>query len=150
MRQITTTTSRRTLAVVAVIVVVALAVVALAAVAWWPPRPDDTTASGFTERTAQAGAVEVTMTPITLDASGAVFQLTLDTHTVPLDLDMATAAQLRVNDRVTDGAGWDGQGPGGHHREGTLRFSAPVPAGASVELRITGLPTDAIASWATP
>src|SRR5215207_654427 len=114
MRQITTTTSRRTLAVVAVI-----ALVALAAVAWWLSRPDDTTASGFTERTVQAGAVDVTMTPITMDASGAVFRLTLDTHTVPLDLDMSAAAQLRVNDRVTDGAGWDGQGPGGHHREGT-------------------------------
>lgn len=138
--------SRRTLAIVAVI-----ALVALATITWWLSRPDDTTAaSGLPGRTVQAGEVEVSLTPLTLDASGAAFQVTLDTHSVTLDLDMASAAQLRVNDRAAEGASWAGQGPGGHHREGTLRFTTPVPAGADVELRITGLPADTTASWTAP
>jgi hypothetical protein len=98
----------------------------------------------------QVGAVEVTMTPLALDTSGAVFQVELDTHSVELGLDMACSAHLRIGDRVVDGASWDGQGPGGHHREGTLRFATPVRAGAEVELRIIGLPADATGSWTAP
>jgi hypothetical protein len=142
MKQITT--SRQTLAIGATI-----ALVALAAIVWRLSRPDDTT-TGLPERTVQAGEVEISLTPLTLDASGAVFQVTLDTHSGALDLDLASSARLRVDDRAGDGATWDEQGPGGHHREGTLRFTTPVPAGANVELRITGLPADAIASWTAP
>jgi hypothetical protein len=132
------------------VAVAAGALVAVAGIAWWLSRPDNTTDSGLPARTVQAGAVEVTLTPLTLDASGAVFQVELDTHTVPLDLDMAASARLRVDEVTADGASWDGQGPGGHHREGTLRFTTPIPAAANVELRITGLPTDATASWSAP
>jgi hypothetical protein len=131
-------------------VVAAVALVAVAGVAWWLSRPDDIAASGLSARTMQAGAVEVNLTPLTLDASGAVFEVTLDTHTVSLDLDMAASARLRVDEVTADGASWDGQDPGGHHREGTLRFTTSVPAGANVELRITGLLTDVIASWRAP
>ena len=134
-------------------IITAVTVVALAAMAgivWWVSRSYDPAASGLPVRTVQAGAVEVSVTPLTLDTSGVVFRVKLDTHTVPLGLDMAASARLRVNDTPADGASWDGQGPGGHHREGTLRFVVAVPAGASVELRIAGLPTDAIASWNAP
>ncbi|GAA0250637.1 hypothetical protein GCM10010492_58560 [Saccharothrix mutabilis subsp. mutabilis] len=136
-------TSRRVAAVVAVV-----AVVAVGLVAWSLSRSDDT--SALPTRTVRAGEVEVTLTPLTLDTSGAVFRVALDTHTVPLDLDVAASARLRVNGTTADGASWDGPGPGGHHREGTVRFTTPVPAGAAVELRITGLPADAAASWTAP
>ena len=126
-------------------VVAAIALVALAGLAYMLLRPD-TTASSLPARTVHAGAVEVTLTPLTLDASGAVFRVTLDTHSVPLDLDMAASARLRINDTTADGVSWDGTAPGGHHREGTLRFTTPVPTGATMELRITGLPVDAPAS----
>lgn len=119
------TTSRRIIALVAVS---ALAVIG--AIGWWLSRPDDTTVAGLPTRTVQAGPVEVIMTPLALD--------------------MASAARLRVNDNTIDGARWDGQGPGGHHREGALRFSPPIPPGASVELHITGLPVDARGSWTAP
>ena len=148
----TPTTSHRWILAVAA----AVALVALAGTAYVLLRPaattapDTTTAPGLPERAVQVGAVEVTLTPLTLDTSGAVFRVTLDTHSVPLDLDMATSARLRVNDTTTDEAGWDGAGPGGHHREGTLRFATPVPTGATVELRITGLPVDATATWTAP
>ncbi len=32
---------------------------------------------------------------------------------------------------------WDGAGPGGHHREGVLRFKPASPRPQAVELRIT-------------
>jgi hypothetical protein len=37
-----------------------------------------------------------------------------------------------------------------HHREGMLGFAAAVPAGAGIELRITGLPGDAVGTWTAP
>jgi hypothetical protein len=63
---------------------------------------------------------------------------------------MAASAQRRVNDSTVDGASWDEQGAGRHHREGTLRFTTRVPPGANVQLRIIGLPIDAIGSWTAP
>lgn len=126
-----------------------IALAALGVMAWSWSQPQDTT-SDLPTRTAQAGAVELTLTPLTLDASGAVFQVTMDTHTMALDMDMASSSRLRVNGVAADTATWDGQGPGGHHREGTLRFATPVPAHATVELRITGLPGDATGSWTAP
>ncbi|MDX8143230.1 hypothetical protein SK854_13970 [Lentzea sp. BCCO 10_0061] len=132
---------------VAVIAVAALVVVG--AIAWWLSRPEPGPADLGT-RTVQAGAVEVTMTALTLDRSGAAFELKFDTHTVELALDPAASARLTVNGRQVEGASWDGQGPGGHHREGTLRFTTPVPAGAAIELRVTGFPQDAIGTWSAP
>ncbi|MDX8034846.1 hypothetical protein SK803_31910 [Lentzea sp. BCCO 10_0856] len=132
---------------VAVIVVVALVVVG--AIAWWLSRPEPSSADLGT-RTVQAGDVEVTMTALALDGSGAVFKIVLDTHTVELDLDLAASAELTVNGAVADGAVWEGQGPGGHHREGTLRFATPVPAGTTVDLRVIGLPQDVTGTWSAP
>lgn len=79
-----------------------------------------------------------------------MFRVQLDTHSVPLDLDLASSAHLRVD--ATDGgrASWDGSAPGGHHREGTLAFTTPVTSGANVVLTITGLPADAVGSWTAP
>ena len=126
-----------------------VALVAIAVMVWSWSRPQDTT-SDLPTRTVQAGAVELTLTPQALNGAGAVFQVKMDTHTMALDMDMAASARLRVNGTAADPATWDGQGPGGHHREGTLRFATPVPAHATVELRITGLPGDATASWTAP
>lgn len=127
----------------AVLAVVATVAVQLA-------RGGEPEPAGFGSRTVQAGAVEVRMTALTLGASGARFRVELDTHAVALDLDLARAAQLRVNGRLADAGTWEGTGPGGHHREGTLRFATAVPVGASLELRITGLPAEAVATWVAP
>lgn len=131
-----------------VAVVVAIALVVVGVVAWSLTRSGPTPADLGT-RTAQAGEVEVTMTALTLDRSGAAFKIQFDTHTVELGLDPATAV-VTVNGTQSGGAAWDGSGPGGHHREGTLRFTTPVPSGAAVELRITGLPQDATGTWTAP
>jgi len=134
------------------VLLVAAVLVTLGATGWWifGTATDQGSPPGLGTRTVQAGGVEVSMTALTLDRSGAVFAVTLDTHSVPLDLDLAGAARLRVNDSTVGDASWDGQGPGGHHREGQLRFTTPVPAGATVELRITGLPQDATGTWSAP
>ena len=132
-----------------VAVVVAIALAVLGVVAWFLTRPDPAPADLGT-RTVQAGEVEVKMTALTLNGSGATFKIEFDTHTVELGLDPAASARLTLNGTSAEGASWDGQGPGGHHREGTLRFTTPVPSGAAVELRITGLPQDVTGTWSTP
>lgn len=132
-----------------VAVVVAIALVVVGTVAWWTSRPGSSPAD-LGARTVRAGDVEVTMSALALDRSGAAFELRFDSHSVELALDPAASARLSVNGSQVGGATWDGQGPGGHHREGTLRFSTPVPAGAAVELRITGLSQDAVGTWGAP
>lgn len=135
-----------------IIALVILAALVLAGGILWT-RGDDSggdSGSGFATRTVQAGEVKVTMTPRSLGAGGAGIRVVFDTHTGSLDLDPATTSRLRVNGTPAAPGIWDGPGPGGHHREGTLTFSAPVPAGAAVELRISGLSTDVVATWTVP
>jgi len=134
------------------LLLIAAAVVVIAAAGWWtlgrgttPSQP-----TPLATRTVQAGPVEVRMTPETLDASGAVFRLEFNTHSGALHLDPATAARLRVNGQGVPAGSWTGPGPGGHHRDGTLRFATPVPPRATVELRITGLPQDVSTTWTAP
>ena len=61
----------------------------------------------------------------------------LDTHSTDLSDDLTKSAVL------VDGSGkrympvtWDGAGPGGHHREGVLRFKPISPRPQSLELQI--------------
>lgn len=98
-------------------------------------------------RTVEAGEVTVKIEPLRVDANGAEFKLTFDTHSVPLDLDVARSASLAVADTAWDGANWSGDGPGGHHREGTVRFAARGPATGTVALRLVGLPGPVDATW---
>jgi len=95
-------------------------------------------------RTSSAGGVTVAVQPLDL-APGAKswdFDVTLDTHTQPLDQDLA-----RVSALVEAGGGrhaptaWKGDPPGGHHRKGVLQF-APVSGNpAYVELQIRDVGT---------
>ena len=86
-----------------------------------------------------SGGVTVAVTPQNL-AAGAKsldFKVVLDTHSGELNDNLVKTAAL-----LDDKGGrhvpvkWDGAGPGGHHREGTLRFNAIAPRPASVELQI--------------
>jgi hypothetical protein len=95
------------------------------------------------ELSAQKNAVRgvtVVVTPQNLapDARSWDFKIVLDTHSGDLSDDLTKSAVL------VDSAGnrhsplaWDGAGPGGHHREGVLRFKPVSPRPQSVELRIT-------------
>lgn len=83
--------------------------------------------------------VTVAVTPQSLaDGAGSWdFKIVLDTHSVDLNDDLTKSAVL------VDSGGkrympvaWDGAGPGGHHREGVLRFKPISPRPQSVELQI--------------
>jgi hypothetical protein len=92
-----------------------------------------------TQRSSQQG-VTVAVTPqnVTRDAKSWDFKVVLDTHSADLSDDLVKSAAL------LDPAGkryvplaWDGAPPGGHHREGILRFAPITPAPASFELQIS-------------
>lgn len=101
-------------------------------------------------RTVEAGDVTAKVTPLSLDASGARFDVVLDTHTGGLDVDVARAGQLRINGTPVARGSWSGTEPGGHHREGVLSYATPIPSGANVELRISELPQDVVVTWTAP
>jgi hypothetical protein len=93
-------------------------------------------------QTNREGGVTVKATPLSISRQAARwdFELEISTHAVPLEQDMVRAAV------VIDGAGnaqpplaWDGDGPGGHHRKGVLRFLPPEDRPEFVELRIRGI-----------
>lgn len=107
-----------------------------------PPAPP-----GLAARTVEAGAVTVRIDPARVDAGGAELKISFDTHSVPLDLDVARNATLTVGGTAWTGAQWSGDGPGGHHRSGTLRFTAGGPARGPAVVRIAGLPAPVTATW---
>ena len=105
------------------------------------------TRASLAERKVVAGEVTVTIQPVRIAQDGAEFKIVLDTHSVELDLDVAGAARLVVDGTEWRGATWDGAGPGGHHREGTLRFSAGGPPAGDAVLTISGLDRPTAARW---
>lgn len=96
--------------------------------------------------TVSAGEVEVEITP-TFDGASAVFRVVLDTHSVDLDVDLAKTADLSVAGVEWPVAGWAGDGPGGHHRQGDLTFTAAGQPSGEVILTIGGLPEAVDARW---
>ncbi len=89
----------------------------------------------------EAGGVRVVIKPIAVGAGSPwEFEVTMDTHTKPLDADLTKSAVV-----VDDGGrqyiplSWQGDKPGGHHRKGVLRFPAPTEPIKSFELQIQGL-----------
>lgn len=107
-------------------------------------------AAGLDTRTVTIGEVEVTITPTRVDDTGASFAVVFDTHSVDLDLDVADTVTLTVDGKAWTDPTWDGAGPGGHHREGTLTFTAAGPANGDAVLTIEGLDEPATAQWALP
>lgn len=78
------------------------------------------------ERADKQGAVTVTVTPTNLSSPGETldFDVTLETHTVELSMELGTLSTLKTDTGITVKAtGWDGP-KGGHHVEGKLSFPA--------------------------
>lgn len=96
----------------------------------------------YKEETSAEGNVTVAVTPVSL-ASGSKtwdFQISLDTHSAPLDQDMTKTSTI-VDDsgRVYEPIQWDGDPAGGHHRQGVLKFKPIIPAPQTVTLKIEGI-----------
>jgi hypothetical protein len=99
-------------------------------------------APALAARSSDEAGVLVVVTPKALGPGVTVweFNVVMDTHTKPLNDDLAKVAVL------ADGAGrrsvpvaWQGDPPGGHHRKGVLQFSAPAERPKFVELQINGV-----------
>ena len=91
-----------------------------------------------TQKSSDRG-VTVAVTPQNLsgDAKTWNFKIILDTHSQDLSDDLVKSSLLLA------GAGgqyapvtWDGAPPGGHHREGVLRFKPISPQPQAIELQI--------------
>lgn len=92
-----------------------------------------------TQKSSDRG-VTVAVTPQNLTGGAKTwdFKIVLDTHSADLNDDLTKSAVL------LDGTGgqyaplgWDGAAPGGHHREGVLKFKPVTPQPSAIELRIT-------------
>jgi len=101
-------------------------------------------------QTSSARGVTIKVTPKNLasNAGSWEFAVVLDTHSADLNDDLVKSSFL------LDGAGgrfapaaWDGAPPGGHHREGLLRFKPISPKPKSIELQITRAGEDAPRSF---
>lgn len=116
-----------------------------------PPSSEPSTqapaSSALATKTVEAGAVTVKIDPVRLDATGAEFKVSFDTHSVNLDFDVARNAALTVAGTPWPGATWSGDGPSGHHRTGTIRFGPGGPAQGAAVLSLGGLPGPVSATW---
>lgn len=83
--------------------------------------------------------VTVSITPVEFGKNTAVwkFDIAFNTHSGSLDDDPLQIAVLADNQgRIYQPTAWEGPGPGGHHREGTLIFDAISPMPPYIELKI--------------
>ncbi len=86
-------------------------------------------------RVDEQGAVTVTIMPLNLDNREETldFEVSLETHSVELDMDVAGLATLTTDTgRSVNATVWTGPS-GGHHIEGTLSFPATVDGTSLLE-----------------
>ena len=136
---------RLILGAIAALMVVAVGLVATLGSDGSPPATTNT--SGLEPQIVSAGEIDITIEPVQLDDDGAAFGIALDTHSVELSSDLAGDARLEVGGAAWPATAWDGDGPGGHHREGTLTFAATGPATGSVRLTLAGFGEPVEATW---
>jgi len=101
-----------------------------------PTQVEQTT---WQTQTLTDGTVTYKATPkdLTLGETTWDFEMAIDTHAGSLDQDLVTLVSI-VDDKGNEykAIKWEGDPPGGHHREGILKFSPISPRPAFVELKI--------------
>ena len=111
--------------------------------------------STFATQSNSEKAVTVEVTPLNLANGNATldFEVTFNTHSVALDFDPAASSVLRDSTgREYLALAWEGDPPGGHHRQGTLRFTAPNQLTGFVEVvvqDVAGVP-ERVFRWNLP
>jgi hypothetical protein len=96
-------------------------------------------AAELTSQRTSASGVTVTVVPQELAPSSNSwdFKVVLDTHSQELTDDLVkTTTLLDDKGKKYVPISWEGAGPGGHHREGTLKFHAISPKPQNIELQI--------------
>lgn len=73
--------------------------------------------------------MEIAITPkMLVIGKPATFDMSFNTHSVPLEFEVPAISTLTDDQgNVLGPATWEGAPPGGHHRNGTLTFSSPLP-----------------------
>lgn len=108
-------------------------------------------AGGYAAQIEDARGVRVTviLQHAALVAHDLEFLLILETHTQPLNDDLAKSAVLIADGRQYLPLGWKGAPPGGHHRKGVLRFRAiePQPRVLELQLRLAADPSPRSFKW---
>lgn len=94
--------------------------------------------AGLAAQTSDENGVKIVVTPGDLSGTATIwnFEVVLETHTHPLTDEMAEASVLVANGKSFPPLVWIGSPPGGHHRQGRLRFMAVTPRPSKIELRI--------------
>jgi hypothetical protein len=102
--------------------------------------------SALGTQTQETGGVTVKATPQNLGEPGSewAFQVVMDTHSGDLSQDLVQVSTMIADGKEYAPLSWEGAPPGGHHREGVLKFPAAAPRSRSVELVIR---EDGAAGW---
>jgi hypothetical protein len=93
-----------------------------------PLQPSPPASTADLSRSDAQGAVIVDITPLNLDHPGQTvdFEVSMNTHSVDLSMNLALLATLTTDTGLTiQATAWDGPG-GGHHVSGKLSFPAIV------------------------
>ncbi len=98
------------------------------------------------------GQVVVAVTPLDLStgANAWRFEVQLNTHVAPLDQDLVQVAVLSdSNGHDEPPLAWDGDMPGGHHRNGILSFKpiSPLPDSVTLKIRQVGSVEERSFTW---
>lgn len=125
----------------AVIIIIIIVIITIS-LAWNYLRDISTTENKtvFESQTSEADGVVITVKPLfSVDEKTSFwnFQLTLDTHSTELSEDL-TAASLLLDEtgRTYQPITWEGDPPGGHHRQGILKFRSITPQPKSITLKL--------------
>lgn len=98
------------------------------------------TQKAFEPKTDSTGAITITVTPKELGKSVPSwdFEVVMDTHSENLDQDLTKISVLTDDmGNKFDPIAWEGDSPGGHHRQGVLKFTPIDPRPKSIELEIS-------------
>lgn len=115
-----------------------------------PGASTSTSTARLATREATAGPVEIEITPVRLDSTSAAFKVVLDNHETDLTMNLAKGSSLTVGSLAWGPATWSGDGPSGHHREGTLTFPTGGAAAGQVVLTLSGFPSPVQLQWTLP
>ena len=96
----------------------------------WPAKIDE------------QASVNVIVTPLDMSAHSNEwrFDISMNTHVVPLDQDMVNIAVLvDENGKIYKPLRWEGAPAGGHHRDGVLVFNPITPIPKSITMKISDI-----------
>lgn len=104
------------------------------------PPEQTVTNTNYEPQVRTAGEVTIEVKPEELiSGQPARFKVSFDTHSEELDFEVAEIASLSGKTGGDYGQPiWDGAGPGGHHRQGTLMFLPPLQEQNDLTLTILG------------